>query len=212
MTSNLVSPQGMIPMVIETGSRGERAFDIYSLLLKERIIFLGTPINDQVANTIMAQLLYLDREDPERDISLYVNSPGGVIHAGLAIYDTMHLIRPDVSTICVGLAASMATVLLTAGTAGKRYALPNSTIHMHQPISGAQGQASDIDIAAREILRLQDKMRQIISSHSGQPYDKIARDTDRDYYLTSEQAQEYGLIDEVLTSSGEEQKEEKQSA
>jgi ATP-dependent Clp protease protease subunit len=212
MTSNLVSPQGMIPMVIETGSRGERAFDIYSLLLKERIIFLGTPINDQVANTIMAQLLYLDREDPERDISLYVNSPGGVIHAGLAIYDTMHLIRPDVSTICVGLAASMATVLLTAGTPGKRYALPNSTIHMHQPLSGAQGQASDIDIAAREILRLQDKMRLIISTHSGQPYDKIARDTDRDYYLTSEQAQEYGLIDEVLTSSGEEKQEDKKSA
>ena len=215
MTSNLVSPegmispQGMIPMVIETGSRGERAFDIYSLLLKERIIFLGTPINDQVANTIMAQLLYLDREDPERDISLYVNSPGGVIHAGLAIYDTMHLIRPDVSTICVGLAASMATVLLTAGTPGKRYALPNSTIHMHQPLSGAQGQASDIDIAAREILRLQDKMRLRISKHSGQPYDKIARDTDRDYYLTSEQAQEYGLIDEVLAPSGEEAKEDK---
>jgi ATP-dependent Clp protease protease subunit len=212
MMSNLVSPQGMIPMVIETGSRGERAFDIYSLLLKERIIFLGTPINDQVANTIMAQLLYLDREDPERDISLYVNSPGGVIHAGLAIYDTMHLIRPDVSTICVGLAASMATVLLTAGTPGKRYALPNSTIHMHQPLSGAQGQASDIDIAAREILRLQDKMRLIISTHSGQPYDKIARDTDRDYYLTSEQAQEYGLIDEVLTSSAEDKQEDKKSA
>jgi ATP-dependent Clp protease protease subunit len=207
MTSELVSPQSLIPMVIETGSRGERAFDIYSLLLKERIIFLGTPINDQVANTIMAQLLYLDREDPERDISLYINSPGGVIHAGLAIYDTMNLIRPDVSTICVGLAASMATVLLAAGRSGKRYALPNSTIHMHQPISGAQGQASDIDIAAREILRLQDKMRQIISSHSGQPYDKVARDTDRDYYLTSEQAQEYGLIDEVLTSAGEDKKE-----
>lgn len=212
MSSELVSPQSLIPMVIETGSRGERAFDIYSLLLKERIIFLGTPINDQVANTIMAQLLYLDREDPERDISLYINSPGGVIHAGLAIYDTMNLIRPDVSTICVGLAASMATVLLAAGRTGKRYALPNSTVHMHQPISGAQGQASDIDIAAREILRLQDKMRQIISSHSGQPYDKVARDTDRDYYLTSEQAQEYGLIDEVLTSAGEDTKEEKQSA
>jgi ATP-dependent Clp protease protease subunit len=199
-------------MVIETGSRGERAFDIYSLLLKERIIFLGTPINDQVSNTIMAQLLYLDREDPERDISLYINSPGGVIHAGLAIYDTMNLIRPDVSTICVGLAASMATVLLAAGTAGKRYALPNSTIHMHQPISGAQGQASDIDIAAREILRLQDKMRTIISSHSGQPYDKVARDTDRDYYLTSEQAQQYGLIDEVLASAETEPLEKKRSA
>ena len=212
MTAEVISPRGLIPMVIETGSRGERAFDIYSLLLKERIIFLGTPINDQVSNTIMAQLLYLDREDPERDISLYINSPGGVIHAGLAIYDTMNLIRPDVSTICVGLAASMATVLLAAGTAGKRYALPNSTIHMHQPISGAQGQASDIDIAAREILRLQDKMRTIISSHSGQPYDKVARDTDRDYYLTSEQAQQYGLIDEVLASAETEPLEKKRSA
>ena len=194
-------PENLIPMVIESGARGERAFDIYSLLLKERIIFIGTPIVDQVANTVMAQLLYLDREDPERDISIYINSPGGVIHAGLAIYDTMRLIRPDVSTICVGLAASMATVLLCAGAKGKRYALPNSTIHMHQPISGAQGQASDIDIAAREILRMQDKMRQIISEHSGQPYEKVARDTDRDYYLTSEQAKEYGLIDEVLTKT-----------
>ena len=209
MSEGLAYPESMIPMVIETGARGERAFDIYSLLLKERIIFLGTPINDQVANTITAQLLYLDREDPERDISLYINSPGGVIHAGLAIYDTIHLIRPDVSTICVGLAASMATVLLTAGTPGKRYALPNSTIHMHQPLSGAQGQASDIDIAAREILRLQDKMRQIISHHSGQPYDKVARDTDRDYYLTSEKAQEYGLIDKVLSSSDEKDKNKK---
>ena len=206
MSEDIAYPESMIPMVIETGARGERAFDIYSLLLKERIIFLGTPINDQVANTITAQLLYLDREDPERDISLYINSPGGVIHAGLAIYDTMHLIRRDVSTICVGLAASMATVLLTAGTPGKRYALPNSTIHMHQPLSGAQGQASDIDIAAREILRLQDKMRQIISHHSGQPYDKVARDTDRDYYLTSDKAQEYGLIDKVLSSSEEKDK------
>ena len=192
-------------MVVESGARGERAFDIYSLLLKERIIFLGSPIVDQVANSIIAQLLYLDREDPERDINVYINSPGGVIHAGLAIYDTIHLIRPQVSTICVGLAASMATVLLCAGAHGKRYALPNSTIHMHQPISGAQGQASDIDIAAREILRMQDKMRQIISEHSGQPYEKVARDTDRDYYLTSEQAQEYGLIDEVLTTSTESQ-------
>ena len=206
MSDGIAYPESMIPMVIETGARGERAFDIYSLLLKERIIFLGTPINDQVSNTISAHLLYLDREDPERDISLYINSPGGVIHAGLAIYDTMHLIRPDVSTICVGLAASMATVLLTAGTPEKRYALPNSTVHMHQPISGAQGQASDIDIAAREILRLQDKMRQIISKHSGQPYDKIARDTDRDYYLTADQAQEYGLIVKVLSSSEEKTK------
>ena len=192
-------------MVVESGARGERAFDIYSLLLKERIIFLGSPIVDTVANSVIAQLLYLDREDPERDISVYINSPGGVIHAGLAIYDTIHLIRPQVSTICVGLAASMATVLLCAGAHGKRYALPNSTIHMHQPISGAQGQASDIDIAAREILRMQDKMRQIMSEHSGQPYEKVARDTDRDYYLTSEQAQEYGLIDEVLRTSTDSQ-------
>ena len=188
-------------MVVEGGARGDRAYDIYSLLLKERIVFMGSPIVDHVANAVIAQLLYLDREDPERDISLYVNSPGGVISAGLAIYDTMRLIRPDVSTICVGLAASMGTVLLCAGTTGKRFALPNSTIHMHQPMGGAQGQASDIEIAAREILRMQDKIRQIISEHTGQPYEKVAQDTDRDYYLSAEQAQEYGLIDEVLTSS-----------
>ena len=192
------NPKNIITMVIESGTRGERAFDIYSLLLKERIIFLGTPINDQVANLLVAQLLYLDREDPERDISVYINSPGGVISSGLAILDTMNLIRPDVSTICVGLAASMATVLLCAGTKGKRYALPNSTVHMHQPIGGAQGQASDVEIAAREMLRLQDKVRQMISESTGQPYEKIAKDTDRDYYLTSAQAKDYGLIDEVL--------------
>ena len=193
-------PENIIPMVVEGGARGDRAYDIYSLLLKERIVFLGTPIVDQVANAVIAQLLYLDREDPERDISLYINSPGGVISAGLAIYDTMRLIRPDISTICVGLAASMGTVLLCAGSAGKRFALPNSTIHMHQPMGGAQGQASDIEIAAREILRMQDKIRQILSEHTGQPYEKVAQDTDRDYYLSAEQAQEYGLIDEVLTS------------
>jgi ATP-dependent Clp protease protease subunit len=187
-------------MVVETGSRGERAFDIYSLLLKERIIFLGTPIVDQVANAIIAQLLYLDREDPEREINLYINSPGGVITAGLAIYDTIHLVRPNVSTICIGMAASMATVLLCAGAAGKRYALPNSTIHMHQPVGGSQGQATDIEIAAREILRQQDRMRQIISTHTGQPYEKVARDTDRDYYLNAEEAKEYGLIDDVLST------------
>ena len=192
------NPKNIIPMVIESGTRGERAFDIYSLLLKERIIFLGTPINDQVANLLVAQLLYLDREDPERDISVYINSPGGVISSGLAILDTMNLIRPDVSTICVGLTASMATVLLCAGTKGKRYALPNSTVHMHQPIGGAQGQASDVEIAAREMLRLQDKVRQMISESTGQPYERIAKDTDRDYYLTSAQAKDYGLIDEVL--------------
>ena len=191
-------PENLIPMVVEGGARGDRAYDIYSLLLKERIVFLGTPIVDQVANAVIAQLLYLDREDPERDISVYINSPGGVISAGLAIYDTMRLIRPDISTICVGLAASMGTVLLCAGAAGKRFALPNSTIHMHQPMGGAQGQASDIEIAAREILRMQDKIRQILSEHTGQPYEKVAQDTDRDYYLSAEQAQEYGLIDEVL--------------
>lgn len=188
----------IIPMVIETGARGERAFDIYSLLLKERIIFLGTPISDQVANLIIAQLLYLEREDPDKDISIYINSPGGVINAGLAIYDTLQLVRPNVSTICVGLAASMATVLLSAGTKGKRYALPNSTIHMHQPIGGAQGQASDIEIAAREILRLQEKIRNIMAKHTGQSVERIARDSDRDFYLSAEQALEYGIIDEIL--------------
>lgn len=196
----LVVPQGIIPMVIETSPRGERAFDIYSLLLKERIVFLGTPIVDQVANVIIAQLLYLEREDPDKSISLYINSPGGVISAGLAIYDTMRLIKPEVSTICIGMAASMATVLLSGGVRGKRYALPNSTIHMHQPMGGAQGQASDIEIAAREIIRLQDKIRTILSENTGQTYDKIAQDTDRDYYLTAEQAKEYGLVDEILGS------------
>ncbi|MCE2405694.1 MAG: ATP-dependent Clp endopeptidase proteolytic subunit ClpP [Dehalococcoidia bacterium] len=196
-----MNPSNIIPMVIETSPRGERAFDIYSLLLKERIIFLGTPITDHVANVIVAQLLYLEREDPERDISLYINSPGGVISSGLAIYDTMQLIKPDVSTICVGMAASMATVLLSGGEKGKRYALPNATVHMHQPMGGAQGQASDIEIAAREILRMQDKIRNVLSEHTGQPYEKIARDTDRDYYLPADQAMEYGIVDEVLGGS-----------
>ncbi|MSP78707.1 MAG: ATP-dependent Clp protease proteolytic subunit [Dehalococcoidia bacterium] len=192
-------PANIVPMVIESSPRGERAFDIYSLLLKERIVFLGTPINDQVANLIVAQLLFLDREDPDRDINLYINSPGGVISAGLAVYDTMNLIRPTVSTICVGMAASMATVLLCSGGKSKRYALPNATIHMHQAMGGAQGQASDIEIAAREILRMQDKIRQIISANTGQPYEKIARDTDRDFYLNAGQAKEYGLVDEILS-------------
>jgi ATP-dependent Clp protease protease subunit len=185
-------------MVIETSPRGERAFDIYSLLLKERIVFLQTPINDQIANVIIAQLLFLEREDPDRGINLYISSPGGVISAGLAIYDTMQLITPEVSTICLGMAASMATLLLSGGTKGKRYALPNSTIHMHQPLGGAQGQASDIEIAAREIIRLQEKLRTMLAENTGQPYDKIAVDTDRDYYLTAAQATEYGLIDEIL--------------
>ncbi|MCH2512622.1 MAG: ATP-dependent Clp protease proteolytic subunit [Dehalococcoidia bacterium] len=191
----------MVPMVIETSPRGERAFDIYSLLLKERIIFLGTPINDQVANLIIAQLLFLEREDPDKGINLYINSPGGVISAGLAIYDTMHLIKSEVSTICIGMAASMATILLSGGEKGKRYVLPNSTVHMHQPMGGAQGQATDIEIAAREIIRLQDKIRTILSENTSQTYDKIARDTDRDYYLTAEQAVEYSLVDEILGSA-----------
>ena len=192
--------KNIIPMVVESSSRGERAFDIYSLLLRERIVFLGTPINDSVANLIVAQLLYLDREDPEKDINLYINSPGGVISAGLAIHDTMQMVRADVSTICVGMAASMATVLLSAGVQGKRYALPNATVHMHQPMGGAQGQASDIEIAAREILRMQDKIRNILARNTGRTVEKIAQDTDRDYYLDADQAKEYGLVDEVLAS------------
>ncbi|MCK5653865.1 MAG: ATP-dependent Clp protease proteolytic subunit [Dehalococcoidia bacterium] len=202
-----MEPRGIIPFVTETSARGERTLDIYSLLLKERIVFLGTPISDQIANLIIAQLLYLERDDPEKDISLYIHCPGGLINAGFAIYDTMELIRCDVSTICVGLAASMGTVLLCAGAKGKRYALPNATIHMHQPMGGAQGQASDIAIAAKEIIRMQEKLRTIISKHTGQSLDKVAKDTDRDFYLSAEQAVEYGLVDEILTK--EEPKESK---
>jgi ATP-dependent Clp protease protease subunit len=205
-----IEPKNVIPMVIESGARGERAFDIYSLLLRERIIMLGMPINDQVANVIIAQLLYLDREDPDKDISLYIHSPGGIISAGLAIYDTMQLIRPDVSTICVGLAASMGTVLLCAGAKGKRYALPNSTIHMHQAFGGAQGQAADIEIAAREIMRIQDIIRGILVKHTGQPMDKIIHDTDRDFYLNPEAAVEYGLVDEVLGKQAAEETKDSQ--
>ena len=191
--------QNVVPMVIESGARGERAYDIYSLLLKERIVILGTPINDQVANSIVAQLLFLDREDPDKDINLYINSPGGVINAGLAIYDTMNLIRPAVSTICMGLAASMATILLCSGAKGKRFALPNSTIHMHQAIGGAQGQATDIELAAREILRVQEIIRNIVAKNTGQTLEKVSHDMDRDYYLNPVQAVEYGLIDEILS-------------
>ena len=198
--------QVVIPTVTETGARGERTFDIYSLLLRERIIFLGTPINDQIANLIIAQLLYLEREDSEKDISLYVHCPGGVISAGLAIYDTMQLLRCPVSTICVGLAASMGTLLLCAGTKGKRFALPNSTIHLHQAIGGAQGQAADIEIAAREIMRMQEKIRIILASHTGQTVEKIAHDSDRDFYLDAQQAVEYGLVDEILVKTVEEKK------
>ena len=197
--SSLHTPSNIIPMVIETSPRGERAFDIYSLLLKERIVFLGTPISDPIANVIIAQLLYLEREDPDKGISVYINSPGGVISSGLAIYDTMQLINCEISTICLGMAASMATVLLSGGAKGKRFCLPNSTVHMHQAMGGAQGQARDIEIAAREITRLQEKLRTILAANTGQDLEKIALDTDRDYYLTSEQAVEYGLVDEILS-------------
>lgn len=188
----------VVPMVIEQTGRTERAFDIYSLLLKERIIFLGSPIDDNVANLIVAQLLYLDREDPEKDINLYIHSPGGVITAGLAIYDTMQLIRPDVATICVGMAASMGTILLTAGTKGKRYVLPNATVHIHQPLGGVKGQASDVEIEAKEILRLRNLLNGILAKHTGQDEERIIRDTDRNFYMDAEQAVAYGLVDEVL--------------
>ena len=192
--------KNVIPMVIESSGRGERAYDIYSLLLKERIIFLGTPIDDQVANLIVAQLLFLNREDPEREIFMYINSPGGVIYAGLAIYDTMQMISNPISTVAVGVTASFGTVLLTAGTKGRRYALPNSTIHMHQPLGGAQGQATDIEIQAKQIMRLKSLLLGIMAKHTGQPLEVIERDSDRDYYLDAKGAVEYGLVDEVLTA------------
>ncbi|MBM2825944.1 MAG: Endopeptidase Clp [Dehalococcoidia bacterium] len=191
--------RNIIPMVVETSARGERAFDIYSLLLRERIIFLGTPIDDHVANVIIAQLLYLEREDPDKDISIYIHSPGGIISSGLAIYDTMQLIRPEVSTICVGVSASMATVLLCAGVKGKRYALPHSTVHIHQARGGVTGEASDIEIAAKEILRNQEVIRKILAEHTGQTFEKIVHDSDRDFYMSALEAKEYGIIDEVLT-------------
>ncbi len=192
--------KNLIPMVVETSGRGERAYDIYSLLLKERIIFLGTGIDDQVANVIVAQLLFLNHEDPEKEIQMYINSPGGVIYAGLAIYDTMQMISNPISTVAVGVTASFGTVLLTAGTKGRRYALPNATIHMHQPLGGAQGQATDIEIQAKQILGLKSLLNGIMSKHTGQSLDVILRDTDRDYYLDATQAVAYGLVDQVLVS------------
>ena len=191
-------PNMIIPYVIETSPRGERAFDIYSLLLKERIVFLGTPIDDQIANLIVAQLLYLDREDPDKDVNLYINSPGGSISAGLAIYDTMQLMRCAVATICVGMCASMATVLLAAGTNGKRYGLPHSTVHIHQARGGASGEAADIEIYAREILRNQQIIRDILSKHTGQTQERIAHDSDRNFFMDAEQAKGYGILDEIL--------------
>ncbi len=192
-------PESLIPMVVESTNRGERAFDIFSRLLKERIILLGTPIDDQIANLIVAQLLFLEHDDPERDISLYINSPGGSIYAGLAIYDTMRAIRPSVSTVCVGMAASMATIVLAGGTKGKRYSLPHSTIHMHPAIGGARGSGPDVEIQARELLRMQQLGRQLMSNDTGQTVDRIARDFDRDLFMTPEQAKDYGIIDEILT-------------
>lgn len=189
------------PTIVETGPKGRKQeYNIYSLLLQKRIIFLGTAIDAAVANSVVAQLLYLDSEDPNADILMYINSPGGVIYAGLAIYDTMQLVNADVRTYCVGAAASMGTVLLTAGEKGKRFVLPNSTIHMHQPIGGAQGQASDVEIQAREILRLKDRLREIIADSTGQPYDRVTRDSDRDFYMNAQEAKEYGIVDEIVSS------------
>jgi ATP-dependent Clp protease protease subunit len=190
----------LIPMVVETTTRGERAFDIYSRLLKDRIIFIGTPIDDQIANLVMAQMLYLESEDPERDISVYINSPGGAVSAGLAIYDTMQYIKPRISTFCMGLAASFGCVLLAGGEKGQRFSLPNTRIMMHQPSGGFQGQASDIQIQAQEILRLRRTIDQILSQHTGKPVEQITRDSDRDFYMSPEEALEYGLIDHILTN------------
>jgi ATP-dependent Clp protease protease subunit len=195
-----IEPRNIIPMVVENTGRGERAYDIFSLLLRNRIIFLGTPIDDHVANLVVAQLLFLDNEDSDKEIRLYINCPGGSITAGLAIYDTMQFVRAPVSTTCVGLAASMGTVLLSAGEKGRRYALPNSTIHIHQPWGGAQGQAVDIEIEARRIMRERERLNQILSDRTGQPLERIIHDTDRNYYMDAPEAVTYGLIDEVLAS------------
>ena len=189
----------LIPMVIEQSSRGERAYDIYSRLLKDRIIFLGTAMNDEVANLLIAQLLFLESEDPDKDINFYINSPGGLVTAGMAVYDTMQYIKPDITTVCIGQAASMGAVLLTAGTTGKRYSLPNSRILIHQPMGGFQGQASDIEIQAREILRMKDTLNHILVKHTGKELKQIQGDTDRDFFMTGEEAKEYGIIDHVIT-------------
>ncbi len=197
----ILEPRGIIPAVVESTPRGERSWDLYSRLLKERIIFIGTPIDDNVANSIVAQLLYLQSEDANKDINMYINSPGGSIYAGLAIYDTMQWLRPDVSTVCMGMAMSMGAVILAAGTKGKRFCLPNSTMLIHQPLGGAEGQATDIEITAREILRLRRSLYEILAKHTGQTPERIMQDSDRNYYLTPSQAVEYGLIDEILQPS-----------
>lgn len=193
---------GMVPMVIEQSGRGERAYDIYSRLLRERVVFLVGPVNDQSANLVVAQLLFLESENPDKDISFYINSPGGSVSAGMSIFDTMHFIKPDVSTLCMGMAASMGAFLLAAGTKGKRFALPNSRIMIHQPSGGAQGQATDIEIQAREILRLRESLNQILSERTGQSIEKIRADSERDYFMSSDDAKEYGLIDQVLAKRG----------
>ncbi len=189
----------LIPIVIEQSGRGERAYDIYSRLLKERIIFLGTPVTDEVANLIIAQILFLESEDPDKDIHFYINTPGGLVTAGLAIYDTMQYVKPPISTLCIGQASSMGAVLLAAGTRGKRFALPHSRILIHQPMGGFQGAASDIEIHAREILRMREELNEILSRHTGQPMERIREDTDRDFFMTGDQAKEYGIVDEVIT-------------
>jgi len=195
---NSLFPQSIIPTVIETSPRGERYSDIFSMLLRNRIIFLGTPINDQIANLIVAQLLYLSNEDSEAPITMYINSPGGQVYAGLAIYDTMQMLPNSISTVAVGATASFGTLLLTAGTKGQRYALPHATIHMHQPLGGASGQASDIEIQAREILRLKERLNELLALHTGQPVENIEKDTNRDFYMDAKGAAEYGLVDQVL--------------
>ncbi len=198
---DIPTPRNVIPMVVESTGRGERVFDIFSLLLKNRIVFLGTPIDDHIANLVVAQLLFLDSENPESEIRLYINCPGGSITAGLAILDTMNIVSAPVSTICVGLAASMGTVLLSAGAKGRRYALPNSTIHIHQPWGGAQGQAVDIEIEARRIMRERERLNEMLSNNTGQPLERIVHDTDRNYYMDASEAVTYGLIDEVLLNA-----------
>ncbi|MCP4723432.1 MAG: ATP-dependent Clp endopeptidase proteolytic subunit ClpP [bacterium] len=199
----------LVPMVIEKTGRAERAYDIYSRLLKERIIFIGEPIDDHMASLIIAQLIFLEAEDPEKDINIYVNSPGGIVTSGMAIYDTMKYIKPDIATICMGQAASMGAILLAAGNKGKRFALPNSRIMIHQPMGGAQGQATDIEIATKEIVKIREKLNSILSDHTGQPLEKIEKDTDRNFFMSAEEAKEYGLIDEVITDKKQTEKKKK---
>jgi ATP-dependent Clp protease protease subunit len=200
-----INPQSLIPMVIETTGRGERAYDIFSLLLKNRIVFLGTPINDQVANLIVAQLLFLNQEDRDAPINMYINSPGGQVYAGLAIYDTMQMIPNPISTVAVGMTASFGTVLLTAGTSGQRFALPNATIHLHQPLGGAQGQVTDIEIQAKEFIRLRQNLNEILSTHTGQDLEIIEKDTERDFWMDAHSAVKYGLVDKVLEAQDSEE-------